>query len=996
MKYLKIGIAYCLLFAFMAGTLQAQNASEVKIKAAVYDENGQPVSGVSISVNQGKKMTYTDADGKFSISATSASPILITAPGFKTQSFPADAVPERIVLAQDAGSMPVNMPFKRINREDVHGAVTVLNPESYLDYDYNQSVEGGLNGRTGGLLWSNNIWGMENAIVMIDGIRREFTDIVLAEVQQINILKGVNAVALYGSQGAKGVILITSKKGEANIRKINVRVNKGVSRPLDLPEYLNSGDYMGLFNEARRNDGLPELYDAATIQNYRTGNTYRYPSVDYYSSQYLKKYLNTIDANAEFSGGNSTARFYSNVGWSNSTTLLNVGEGKNEGDNRFNIRGNIDLKLNDFITSSVYVSAIFNDSRRGRGNYWGNAALLVPNRFSPLIPIDLINPADKPSQALVKGSRNLLEGKYLLGGTQQFTTNPLADLYVGGYDKNIRRTFQVTNGIDVDLRSVTQGLSLHTLFNLDYSNSYLQSITNNYAVYNPTWRPAADSIASLQKFKEDSRPGTQNINNTTQRQNIGFSSWLSYEKSVKDKHNISAMLLGYASAIKVNDIYQPITNSHFAMQLGYNYKHRYWVDFTGAYVNSTRLPDGNRGGFSPTMSLGWLLTAENFMANAKAVDYLKLSASAGILNTDLDISGYYLYDNIYTSQAFFTWNDGVAAQNRATLSSYGASPGLSFPKRREFNASLEGLFFKKLISLQGTFFISDMDGLVTQRFSQYPSYFSSFIPYTNYNSNRRTGFDFMLSVNKKVGQVALSLGFNGTYSNSKVIKRDELYIDAYQNRVGKPVDAIFGLVSKGFFNDQNDINNSPRQVFSEVRPGDIKYQDQNGDGVIDLRDEIMIGRWIAPFSYGITFTAGLRNFNLFVLGTGSNGGNGMKNNDYYWVDGDNKYSEVVWDRWTEATKATAKFPRLSSSQNNNDFRNSDFWLFSSNRFNLSKVQLTYNFSSQVIHKTFIRDLGVFVSGSNLYTFSKNRKVLELNVASAPQLRNFNVGLRAKF
>jgi hypothetical protein len=133
-----------------------------------------------------------------------------------------------------------------------------------------------------------------------------------------------------------------------------------------------------------------------------------------------------------------------------------------------------------------------------------------------------------------------------------------------------------------------------------------------------------------------------------------------------------------------------------------------------------------------------------------------------------------------------------------------------------------------------------------------------------------------------------------------------------------------------------------------------------------------------------------------VLGTGSNGGNGMKNNDYYWVDGDNKYSEVVWDRWTPATRATAKFPRLSSAQNNNDFRNSDFWLFISNRFNLSKIQLTYNFSSQLIHKTFVRDLGVYVSGANLYTFSNYSKVLNLNVASVPQMRNFNIGLRAKF
>jgi hypothetical protein len=289
-----------------------------------------------------------------------------------------------------------------------------------------------------------------------------------------------------------------------------------------------------------------------------------------------------------------------------------------------------------------------------------------------------------------------------------------------------------------------------------------------------------------------------------------------------------------------------------------------------------------------------------------------------------------------------------------------------------------------------------MAGLPTQRFSQYPSYFNSFIPYTNYNSNRRTGFDIALGLNKKIGQVDLGIGVNATYSSSKITRRDELFVDEYQNRAGKPVDAIFGLVSNGFFNDANDINNSPRQVFSEVKPGDIKYVDQNGDGVINERDEVEIGRWIAPFNYGITFTAGYKNFTLFILGTGSNGGNGLKNNDYYWVDGDNKYSEVVLNRWTEDNKSSASFPRLSSSQNNNNFRNSDFWLFSSNNFNLSKVQLNYSFSDKLVRNTFVRDLGVFVSGFNLVTFSPNRDILDLNIAAPPQLRSFNIGVRAKF
>lgn len=685
---------------------------------------------------------------------------------------------------------------------------------------------------------------------------------------------------------------------------------------------------------------------------------------------------------------------------------MNVGEGKNEGDNRLNVRGNVDLKLNDKISSSIYVSAIFSDSRRARGNYWGNAATLLPNRFTPLIPIDLISPSDKPSLGLVEASRNVIDGKYLLGGAQQFLTNPIADLYVAGYDKNIRRTFQVTNEINADLHSLLPGLSFHTLFNLDYANSYLQSINKTYAVYSPTWSATSDSLTRLQKFGEDTRPGTQNINNTRQRQNLGFSSWLGYDRTVGSAHNISAKLLGYTSSITRDSIYQPTTNSHLGLQVGYNYKHKYWADFSGAYVNSAKLPGGNRTGFSPTVSIGWLLSQENFLANSKTVNHLKLSVSAGILNTDLDIrrndadingyNGYYLYENIYTRGTNFIWNDGIQAQSQTTTSNYGASPDLSFPRRKELNASLEGSFFNNFLTVQTTVFRTQMDGLPTQRFSRYPNYFSSFIPYTNYNSNQRTGFDLMLNVEKKVGSVQFDLGAVATYAKSNVTKRDELFPDEYQNRTDKPVDAMFGLVSNGFFTDQNDINSSPKQLFSEVKPGDIKYVDQNGDKVIDSRDEVMIGRFVAPFSYGINFNVGFKNFNLFVRGTGYNGASGLTNNNYYWVSGDIKYSDVVLNRWTESTKATATYPRLSSQQNNNNFRSSDFWIYKTDHFNVSKVQLTYNLPGSVLGKSFVKDLLVYVSGANLYTFSQNRKIMELSIASAPQFRNYNVGIRAKF
>lgn len=286
MKYIKICLAFCVIFSCFSTNLQAQDVTQVNITSVVYDDKGGPVSGALVSGNEGKTVTYTDKTGKFSIAVPANSVVLITAKGFKIQTLRAAAIPARISLSVDNGTQEdVYLPFRKIDKQDISGAISVLNPETYIDRDYNLSVDGGMNGRVAGLLWNNNIWGLENAIVMIDGIRREFSDITFNEVQQISVLKGVNAVALYGSQAAKGIIFITTKKGEANTRKIGIRVNTGVALPSALPNYLNSADYMTLYNEARRNDGLADLYDATAIQNHRTGNAFRFPSVDYYSSQ---------------------------------------------------------------------------------------------------------------------------------------------------------------------------------------------------------------------------------------------------------------------------------------------------------------------------------------------------------------------------------------------------------------------------------------------------------------------------------------------------------------------------------------------------------------------------------------------------------------------------------------------------------------------------------------------------------------------------------------
>lgn len=901
----------------------------------------------------------------------------------------------------------VQVAFRKLDKKDLPGDVSVVDVASQMNLNYMtyslENMDGWINGFNG-----NSMWGMGSYLLIIDGVPRDAGNVLPTEIEQISFLKGVNAVALYGSRAAKGVVYITTKRGKAGNQRINIRANAGINVPKAYPHYLGSAEYMTLYNEARRNDGLAELYSPETIYQYASGkNPFRYPNVDYYSGEYLKNSFGRYDATAEISGGNDKARYYTNIGYQTSGSLLNFGEAVNNGSSdRFNLRGNVDVNLNQYISCNVDATAIFYTGRGVNANYWESAATLRPHRFSPLIPLDMIEPTDEASNVFVKNSNHIIDGKYLLGGTQLDQTNPFAAIYAGGNNKYISRQFQFNTGVNADLRNLLKGLSFRSTFAVDYNTSYNLAFNNTYAVYAPTWNnySGADLISSLTQYGQDATSGVQNVSNSWYRQTIAATGQFNYVNSINNRHHLSAVLLVNGFQQSESAVYHRTSNANLGLQLGYNLDHTYYIDFSGAVVHSAKLPEGNRTAFSPTASLGWRLSNEPFMRGVRGIDDLRLTASAGVLHTDLDIASYYLYQGVYTTLgSWFGWKDGTGVQ--ATESRRGANPNMRFPKREEISIGLQGSFFHELVKLDGNFFINKMTGNIIQPNVLFPSWFttgwpvSSFIPYINYNDDKRVGVDFSLSLNKKLSAINYSIGLVGTWYKTTATKRAEVYEDNYQYRQGRPLDAIWGLQHHGFFRDADDIKNSPSQSFGQVKPGDIKYKDQNGDGIIDTRDEVYLGRggWFgSPLTLGINISLRWKNLSFFALGQGRFGSYGMKNSSWFWVDGEDKYSEVVRDRWTPETAQSAKYPRLTTFNSDNNFRNSDFWLYKANRIDLAKVQISYDLSGLIGNKKIVQEMGVYVSGFNLLTISAERKLMEMNIGSAPQTRLYNLGVKAMF
>ncbi len=1007
MKYLKIGLVLCVLFALFPLRTEAQDTMKITVSATVKGAEGELIEGASVTSDDNAVNEVTDETGIFSAEVTVGSELTVAAVGHETKRVVATSELTEIRLSVADELVKVNVAYREVEKRDLLGGVSVVDVPEVMKENYITYGLEGLEALTNG--FSQNIWGMDEYLVLVDGVPRDPGNVNTSEIEQITLLKGVSAVALYGSRAAKGVIQITTKRGQAGDQQIDVRVNHGIHIPKSYPKYLGSAEYMTLYNEARINDGLSEAYTEEEIYHHSSGeNPYRYPSVDYYSSDYLKEVYHRTDVTAEVQGGGERAQYYSNFGFVSNGSLLDFGEAvDNNSSNRFNMRGNIDVKLNDFITAYVDGGAIFYTGKGVNADFWGSSATTRPHRFSPFIPIDMIEENDGSSMTYVNNSNYIIDGRYLLGGTQLDQTNAIADIYAGGTNTFNSREFQFKTGVNADLNNVIEGLTFESMFAVDYSSSYSLAYNNEYATYEPTWTnySGKDLIASLQKYGNDSKTGEQSVSGSWYERVLAFSGQFNYRRTFNDVHNVTGMLVAGGHQLSETGSYHRTSNANIGILASYNYNHRYYVDFSGAVAHSAKLPKDNRQAFSPTVSLGWRLSEEPFMEGVSAVDNLKLTASAGIIHTDLDIDDYYLYQGYYTynNGAWISWRDGALVHTYDRRR--GSNPNLSFPKRKELNLGLEASLFDRMITLDGSFFINRMSDKVVQASVLYPSYFStgwpeySNIPYTNYEEDERVGFDFKLNMNKRLGEVDMQLGVSGLYYDTKAITRSELNEYEYQNRAGRPLDGLWGLENDGFFMSEEDIANSASQTFGEVKPGDIKYKDQNGDGVIDNKDEVFLakGGWSgAPFTMGIHLSAKWKNFTFYALGTGRFKGYAMKNNSYHWVDGDDKYSEVVRDRWTEETKNSASYPRLTTRNSDNNFRSSDFWMYNTDRFDLSKVQLTYSIPQSFMNKMFIDKMDVYVNGNSLLTISPERETMEMNVGQAPQTRFVNLGVKAVF
>jgi hypothetical protein len=315
-------------------------------------------------------------------------------------------------------------------------------------------------------------------------------------------------------------------------------------------------------------------------------------------------------------------------------------------------------------------------------------------------------------------------------------------------------------------------------------------------------------------------------------------------------------------------------------------------------------------------------------------------------------------------------------------------------KMKNINVGFESALFNKSLSINANVFITNYADQVIQRTSNYPSFYSTAIPFENYNETKYSGIDISINYKKAWRDLIITAGLNLLYSTSEYIKVDEIHNNSYQYLVGQSTDTYWGLKSLGFFATDADAT-AAHQTFGTIRRGDIKYADLDGNGVIDSNDKTAIGNSSPKLNTDINFSVAYKGFSLFVCASARIGFNWMMSSDYFWVDSSNKYSEVVLNRWTDATAATATYPRLTSQTSANNYQNSDFWLRNGNDLTLSRAQLNYTLPAKLFKKQFISGISTYLRGSNLLYFSDDARLRQVNPMMTSS-RNFALGFKITY
>lgn len=988
----------CILLLSCSMGTWAQN---IVVTGVVTDAQKEPLIGVNVAVKDVPGLgAITDINGKYKISIEPYQRLIFSYVGFdKVEVLIKEQRVVNVSMKESAASSldEVVITGTGVQKKlTVTGAITTVNV-SDLTHTANGNVVNALAGNVAGVLamqtsgqpgrntsefWIRGIstfGASTSALVLVDGFERDLDDVNIEDIESFSVLKDASATAIYGSRGANGVVLITTKHGKAGKINIDAKVETSYNTRTITPKFVDGYTYATMMNEARITRNQEPIYQQDELDLLRMGlDPDLYPNVDW-TDLLLKDGAMTYRANVNMNGGGSTARYFVSLSYLKEDGMYKTDEtlrkdyNTNANANTWNYRLNTDIDITKTTLLKVGVSGSLKKYNEPglSGDVW--KSLMYQNPIS--VPVMYSN------------------GYVPAYGTGD-RTNPWVLATQTGYKEHWENTIQSNLTLEQKLDFITQGLKFVGRFGFDtWNKNNIDRIKWPEQYKAQRFRDengnlVFDRVTEEQKMKQTS--------SAEGNRNEIFEAELHYDRGFKEHHVGGLLKFNQDSKVFTvgtgEDIKKGIARRHLGLagRVSYNWNYRYFADFNFGYNGSENFADGHRFGFFPAVSAAWNVAEEPIIKkNLKWMNMFKIRYSFGKVGNDVlkigndeyrfpylytigDGSGYtwadYNYNNSYSGKRYTDLASNYATWEIATKHDLGVDLALFNDK---FTATVD-------------YFHEQREGIWMER-----KYLPSIVglgsnPRANVGKVLSEGFDGNFAFREKINKVDITVRGNITYSQNTILEKDEENnVYPYQMERDYRVNQAKGLIALALFKDYDDIRNSPKQEFGTVQPGDIKYKDVNGDGVVNDGDKVAIGATTKPnmiYGFGISASWKGLDINVHFQGAGKTS---------FFIEGAtvHAFSAGEWgnilsdvansNRWIDheisGTMATenpnASYPRLSYGGNSNNYRQSTFWLRNGSYLRLKTLEVGYSIPKPLVNKIRFNNIRLFLRGSNLLTFS---------------------------
>ena len=1012
-----------------------QSVSQKKrlLQGLVKDEQGNPIIGASIQLKNTGTGVITDLDGLFQIQVTDKnSVIVISYIGYVTQEISVgDRSSITVQLKEDTKSLEevvVTAFGATKKKETMVGAIQQVRPaelkvpSSSLSTSFAGRMAGviaiqrsGQPGADGADFWirgKSTFGDATGVLIVLDGVEISSSDLNALDpevIESFSILKDATATAMYGTRGANGVMIVTTKSGQDLLKPIiNFRLETSMSQLTSVPEMVGGVDYMKLYNEAlTTRDITTGLYDDTKIRATEQGlNPLVYPNVDWYNEMFNKNAF-AQRFNFNIRGGKKAVTYFMSA-----SVKHDAGNLKSLSKDYFSYNNNINVMRYDFVnnlsikaTNTTKISLGLNVSLRDwKGPSAGVDGIFSMSREASPVDFPIVYPArnDKEIYTLWGG----MSGGIYNNGYR----NPVAE-YVVGYKKQFASTVNANIRLDQDLKMVTKGLKLHVLASF---KNWSKTETTRKAGYNQfeiDQYNEATGEYTLSRVGNEQKTALNTEGAATGDRRIFIQAYLDYKRKF-GVHDVNAMLLYNQDQLdnnKPDNLLSslPRRKQGIAARLSYAYDDRYLAEVNFGYNGSENFAKNNRFGFFPSIALGYNISQEKFWEPiSNVISHFKLRGSYGLVGNDGINERYAYLEDIVLSSDKWKYTTGVN-QNvnlQGPVWNRYYNPNLTWEVGKKLNVGFDMQLFHQ-VNLNFDVFKEIRSKIYMQKVNTLPDFIGTGETkiYENSGKMKNVGFDIALDYNKQITK-DFFLSFKGTltYAHNTILERDEPPFQLYPNlsSVGYSRGQHLVYVADGLFRDQADVDSHAEQTLGYIpQPGDIKYVDQpdangNCDGIINTNDRVYMGYPEDPeivYGFGPSMKYKNWDFSFFFQGAartsilmsgfhpfGKNATRGVM-----------KF--IADDYWSESNpNPNAAYPRLTRDTNANNTVNSSYWLRNGAFLKLKNAEIGYTFKM----------FRAYLNGSNLLTFSPFKHWdPEMGGGSGmkyPTQRVFNIGIQFTF